>query len=370
MNSGGGSDARVIWSRLREAYRRFDASPHKPALVIALVVAVMAGLFAASYSLALGDPKPHHVPIGVVTGGPALSDPEAVVDALNQRTDGGFVVREFDTTTSALTALDEQTIYAVVAQTGEHEVTLYLSSASGSSVARLLEQDAPRFSGSGGWSVTIVDRHPLGKYDPSGITLFYVALAAVIAGFVGAVQARVNAAGLSLRAELGWDLVRSLLGGLSIVLAISVILSLLPLPVWQGVAVLALTMMVTGLTLGLFRLVVGPKWALLPTWLLLVVISNPSSGGAVAPELLPGPYEFMGRWLPTGATVRALRDLTYFPDNLHAEPFVVLCVWMVVVGALFVVVRIHRQGTGKPPATPRPWRRRRDDRVESPSQAR
>jgi hypothetical protein len=93
--------------------------------------------------------------------------------------------------------------------------------------------------------------------------------------------------------------------------------------------------------------VIGGRWALLPTWILFILISNPSSGGAVAPQLLPPFYEFMGRWLPTGATVRALRDLTYFPEASHAEPYLVLGAWLAASTAAFVVARRLKYGAGR-----------------------
>ncbi len=40
------------------------------------------------------------------------------------------------------------------------------------------------------------------------------------------------------------------------------------------------------------------RWAIIPTWLLFVILGNTSSGGAVAPPLLPPPYAFIGRFLP------------------------------------------------------------------------
>lgn len=57
----------------------------------------------------------------------------------------------------------------------------------------------------------------------------------------------------------------------------------------------------------------------------------------------------MGRWLPTGATVRAMRDVTYFPDAVHAEPFVVLGIWAVASSILFAVARVRRYGWGSVP---------------------
>jgi hypothetical protein len=86
------------------------------------------------------------------------------------------------------------------------------------------------------------------------------------------------------------------------------------------------------------------RWAIIPTWLFFVVLGNSSSGGAVAPPLLPSPFAFVSQWLPSGATVTALRDAIYFPSHQHARPLLVLAAWA---GALFsaMLVASHRRRT-------------------------
>jgi hypothetical protein len=78
--------------------------------------------------------------------------------------------------------------------------------------------------------------------------LFYVPLVAVIIGFLGAVQTRTNAAKLTLRGELAWDLARSVLAAFAIVLTIGVLLRIMPMPFFPSWGVLALTMLVAGMT--------------------------------------------------------------------------------------------------------------------------
>ncbi len=54
------------------------------------------------------------------------------------------------------------------------------------------------------------------------------------------------------------------------------------------------------------------RWASVRTWGLFVALGNTLSGGAAAPTLLLGLYGFVGRFMPTGATVETIRtrDLT------------------------------------------------------------
>ncbi|NEN06442.1 DUF3533 domain-containing protein [Diaminobutyricibacter tongyongensis] len=329
----------------RSRIRRLAPGSHLPALVVTLIIAAVAALFAASYSLAMADPKPHDVPIGLVSS--AVTPTQLRAALAEPTTTTTFRITTFPTTADALAAIQDQRIYGALADDGTSG-RLYVSSASGDSVARLLEADAPALETAFGHPVTVEDTHPLSPGDPSGLVLFYVPLVAVIIGFLGAVQTRTNAAKLTIRGELSWDLVRSVLAAFAIVLSIGVILRIMPMPFLPAWGVPALTMLVAGMTYNVFRMLIGARWALLPTWVVFVLISNPASGGAVAPSLLPPFYEFIGRWMPTGAAVNAIRDLAYFPGNLHAEPYIVLGAWLVVTTTLFVALRLYRFGPGVP----------------------
>lgn len=96
------------------------------------------------------------------------------------------------------------------------------------------------------------------------------------------------------------------------------------------------------------------RWAIIPTWLLFVVLGNTSSGGAVAPALLPEPFSFLSRALPSGATVSLLRTSAYFPGAPRLEPALVLTGWAVAaVGGLLIATRVLGRGPGTPDP-PRP----------------
>ncbi|GEM_PF-1123526 len=315
---------------------------HMPALVVALIVAVVGPLFVASYSLGMGDPNPRNVPIGVV--GDSM-DATAISRTLDDTGEQMFEVSEYPNLTVAREAMGHQRIFAIIDPAAKPP-TMWISSASGASVAQLLSQHQSSLSAVAGNDLQIVDAHPLAPHDPNGLVLFYLALGGTILGFVGAIQTRLNANKMTLAADFGWDAVRSLMVALTMTLVIGPVLGLEVLPVLPVWLILAATMFIAGAVYSFWRVTIGGRWALLPTWVTFVIIANPSSGGAVAPELLPPFYEFMGRWLPTGATVRAIRDVTYFPDAVHVEPFLVLGAWMVGSSILFGVVRVMRHGSG------------------------
>jgi hypothetical protein len=331
------------------AAKKFNSGPHRAALVVSLLVSLFAALFVTSYSLAMGNPQPHDIPIGVVS---ESVSPEQLESSLQSATDTSFLVSSYPSADAAKAALEQQQIYAALVTESGSASDLYISSASGASIARVISSEATQVGSSLGVQLTVTDLNPLRPNDPSGLVLFYLALASTIIGFVGAIQTRVNASGMTIAGELAWDAGRAVLVGLVISLTTGPVFGFetFPfLPVW---GVLAMTVFIAGAVYNFFRVIVGGKWALMPTWIIFILISNPSSGGAVAPELLPPFYEFMGRWMPTGATVRALRDLAYFPDALHPEPYLVLGAWLVGATAAFVIARRIRYGFGRVERTP------------------
>src|SRR5690349_7254216 len=113
-------------------------SPGKRVALIAAIAIVMGSLFVASYSLALGDPVPHRIDAALV------GDPTAhagTVEAVERVANGGLDFSEYATVPAALHAIDEQDVYAVLDLTSGSP-TLYVASAAGASVARVLESVA------------------------------------------------------------------------------------------------------------------------------------------------------------------------------------------------------------------------------------
>lgn len=84
------------------------------------------------------------------------------------------------------------------------------------------------------------------------------------------------------------------------------------------------------------------RWAIIPAWLFFVVLGNSASGGAVAPPLLPHPFAFISQWLPSGATVTALRNAIYFPDYQQLRPIAVLAIWAAGLFAAMIVATRRR----------------------------
>ena len=64
---------------------------------------------------------------------------------------------------------------------------------------------------------------------------------------------------------------------------------------------------------------------------------------------MPPLFAFVSQWLPSGATVTALRNAVYFPDHQHLQPIAILATWAIGLFAAMIVVSWRR---GVSPGTP------------------
>jgi hypothetical protein len=328
-----------------ERWDAFRKSPFLPATVLVLILAAAAGLFAGSYTYAMANPTPHTIPTAVV-GAYDRQQPRRFIAGMEKALAASLKLHPYDSLGTAETAVDDQKIFAVlhVPPPGDR-VRLYVSGASGATVAQVLEQAAEQVGPAVGVPVTIRDLKPLQRGDPRGLAIFYISLAAVIIGFVGAIQLSVHARALNPAERIAFTLAYALLGGFVIVAVVDWWLGAVRLPFLESWLILALTMVTSGMVFTMFNTLFG-RWAMLPTWGLMVLLGNPSSGGAVSWPLLPSVLGTIGRWLPPGASVNAQHTAVYFPGHQHAFPFLVLAAWTVVSTAVFWTWR-HRHPGGR-----------------------
>ena len=324
----------------------------RAALISAVAIAVGC-LFVSAYALALGDPMPRSIDAALVGNGAA--HPQIVADV--QRVAGSSLIfRDYPSRPAAFHAIDLQHVYATLDLTTPRPA-LYVASALGASVARVLEQ-APAVDP----RVRVIDTHPLQRSDPSGLVIFYLTLTATIVGFTTVFQVRTDAMGLSLRRWVVFVCSLGVVGGLVLTLLVGPVLHRIALPVAETWGLLALQLITAAAFASAMALAAG-RWALVPTWVLFIVLGNTSSGGAVSPPLLPPMFALISQWLPSGATVTALRDAVYFHAYQHIQPLAVSAAWAT--GSLGTLVALaHR--TGKSPGGPPPERPLASHAIASP----
>jgi hypothetical protein len=307
------------------------------AALIGVVTIALGTLFVTSYMLTLGHPVPHRIDTAVV-GNPALH--VHAVTALERATHGSVDFHTYASVTAARSAMDSQQVYAALDLT-LRTPRLYVASAAGASVARTLEgafADDPQLQ--------VVDTHPLPPSDPQGLDVFYLVLATTILGFTTVFQVRAHSGGLGLRSWTAFVFAFALASSLALTLVAGPVLHRLALPVAESWGILALQSLTVAAFASTMGVLLG-RWAIAPTWLLFVVLGNSSSGGAVAPPLLPRPYRIISQWLPSGATVTATRNTVYFHADQHLQPVAVLTAWAAIcLGAMLVVSRWRGRSPG------------------------
>jgi hypothetical protein len=311
---------------------RHEWSAIERAVLISVIAIAMGALFVTSYSLALGDPVPHRIDAAIV-GDAAAHGP--TVRAVERVAQNGLAFHPYPSRAAALRALDLQQAYAVL-DVSSARPTLYVASAAGASVARLLERISavdPR--------VRVVDAHPLEAHDPSGVEIFYLMLVATIVGFITVFQVAAQAGEMRLRHRSIFVVALAVVASLVFALVDGPLLDRLSLPVPEAWGILTLQLLAVASFASLMLALIG-RWAIVPTWLFFTILGNSASGGAVAPPLLPRPFAFISQWLPSGATVTALRNAVYFRDYQHVQPLVVLAAWAALLFAGMIAASYRR----------------------------
>ena len=308
----------------------------KVATVLVIAILMTSG-FAAAYTVALGRPIPRHLPIGVV------GTPSAQVLAVLDVGTHELALRDYPTREAAVAAVDSQQIVAVIDASATPPLLLVSSASDPSSTRALTQLDQ---SSPGEFELKIVDLHPLPPSDPAGLATFYLVIASTILGFISMFQLRANVATLTLGRWLACIAVLAVVGGATLATVSGPILGALRAPFWELWPLVSLQIGVAA-TFNSLMLVLIHRWAIIPTWLLFILLGNTSSGGAVSASLLPQPFAFFNHALPSGASVSAIHAATYFPDHQRVLPFVVLGGWLVV--SMTALVMVSRK-LGRSPA--------------------
>ena len=295
--------------------RNHDWSPPGRAVFIAVLTIAAGSLFLTTYTLALGDPVPHRIDAALVGD---RTQHARTVDAVERVADGSLTFHRYRSVAAAQHAIDVQRVYAALDVTSKRP-TLYVASAAGAPVARVLEQVSASAPG-----VRVVDTHPLSASDPNGLDIFYLMLVATIIGFLTVFQVSANAGGLGLHRWTAWVVGFALAAALALTLVVGPGLDRFNVPVAETWGILALHILAVA-SFASFMTVLVARWA-------------------VSPPLLPAPFAFISQWLPSGATVTSLRNAIYFHGYQHARPILVLAAWAATLFAAMLIAS-HRRRT-------------------------
>ena len=315
---------------------------NRPGAIRAVVIGVvLVALFAFFFVYPGHDPKPNHLPIGV-------SGTAADRVAAELQRGGRFEVKRFSDAQAARRAILDREVYGALV-TGPQPRVLVATAAS-PQVAGVLEGVAAPTAPGG--RPEVEDVKSLDRDDPRGVSINLTLLPLSVTSILGALLLNSLAPGLRAGPRVGSLLAFAVLGALVSLLIVRVAIGALPgsfVALW-GIGALAIFATATPAA-AIMRALREPGVGL--SFLIFLMLGNPASGAASAPELLPDPWREGGQFLPAGAAASALRNIAYFDGAALARPLLVLTAYAVV-GAL-VLVLLDRRGAGRTgPAAPAP----------------
>ncbi|MFI9415179.1 hypothetical protein [Nocardia gamkensis] len=274
----------------------------------------------------------HDVPIAVAGPSAAVAQIRA---ALEQRAPGGFDITEVTDTASAEQLIRDRKVYGAI-DLGSGTPQVIIASAAGTAVAQTLQAMATGLGQNSNAALPAVvrDLAALPADDPRGAGLAAGALPLVMGGLLAAVLLTRLVRGTGRR--VAGALAFAVTGGLAITGILQFWFGSLSGSYFANAGAVALSIAAISLTvLGLESLFgyagigVGA--------VIMMLIGNPLSGTATAPEMLPGRSGALGQLLPPGAGGQLLRSTAFFDGRGAASALTVLFVWAVL-GAVLCLI--------------------------------
>ncbi|MFI9153461.1 DUF3533 domain-containing protein [Streptomyces sp. NPDC053367] len=329
-----------------------DAVTPRATLLVIGVVALQL-LFIASYVGALHDPKPKDVPFGVVAPRAAAGQAVTRLERLpGSPLDPRAVA---DEATARKQILDRDIDGALLVDPAGTTDTLLVASGGGTVLATTLENLTSALERAQGRTVRTVDVAPASPRDFDGLSSFYLVVGWCVGGYlcasILAISTGARPANPSRAAiRLGAMALVSVVGGLGGAVIVGPILDALPGSVvalwWLGALITFAVGAATLALQGIFG-IVGIGLAIL----LVVVLGNPSAGGAFPLPMLPPFWNAIGPALPPGAGTWAARSIAYFRGNDMTASLLVLGAWALAgIVITLLAAGLRKQ---KPPAAAR-----------------
>ncbi|MGP3917091.1 hypothetical protein [Nonomuraea sp. 10N515B] len=266
----------------------------------------------------------HDVPIAIAGPAPAVKQLTAVLD---QRLPDGFEVAEVADTAAAERLIRDRKVYGAIDLSSGGTPQVITASAGSAAVVQTLNSIATGLSQAQGTSTAVAARDliPLPADDPRGAGLAAGALPLVMGGLLAALLLTRLVRGTARRVT--GALAFAITGGLAVAAILQFWLGSLNGSYWANSGAIALTIAATSLSiLGLESLLGYAGLGLGAATMML--IGNPLSGTATAPEMLPGWSGTLGQLLPPGAGGQLLRSTAFFDGQGATHSATVLATWL------------------------------------------
>jgi hypothetical protein len=304
---------------------------------ITVEVLVLVGILAVlllAFALPAINTKARHVPIAVVAPAQIAT---AISQGLDNASPDGFDVTVAADTTEARNLILDRSVYGafIVGQSG---LTVETASAASYVVSTALTAAGQQIGVALSAPVTVTDVVSFSTDDPRGVGLSAGALPIALGGWIAAVAIIFTVRGRWRRLIAAAAF--AVVGGFTLTAVLQYGLGtftgnylLTSLGAVLGIAATSF------LVLGFYELFkyVGVAIAAV----ILIVLGNPLSGLASAPEMLPEPWGALGQLLPPGAIGTLLRNVAFFDGAATTTPIVFLSFWFLA-GLGMYLVAVYR----------------------------
>ncbi|WP_433238254.1 carboxypeptidase regulatory-like domain-containing protein [Actinomadura nitritigenes] len=320
-----------------------DESEDEPTLLKSLAGSLWFPLlfffgFLICYMLPFHSPEPHDVRVAVSP--PAVAG--RLGPALDRKAPGAFEIIPVGDASDARKKILSRQAVAAYSVEGPAQATLFIAKADGTFLEQAATSTFTSVAKQGGQTIRTVELVPTARGDVTGTGLFYLSMAWNIAPYI-AVMMLMRAVTLSRRVKV---LTLAVMGAFMAVVGFYVALAMDVVPD-DPVAIaygFLITQAVAQFTYGLvpFARQFIPGVAIT----LFVLLSIPSSGGAIPYQLVPGFFRALHPVMPLGNLLDALHGVFYFDYEGLLRPTLVLCGWA---AAGFALVGVgayvqHRKG--------------------------
>ena len=301
-----------------------------------LGTSLMLAVLVIAFALPAAHSAPHQIPIGIV-GTPQQ------VDGFSSRATV-FRVHTYSSEADARAAILHRDVYGAVVLDTPGAVPVLVASAASPAVAALVQAAGQQISVATHRAAHAEDVRAFPARDPKGTGLAAGALPLALGGWIGAMVIMLLVPGPVGR--LLGALAFAIVGGLTVVATLQFIIgtfdgsfAMTSIAGMFGIAATCVTV------LGLRELLGGAGLGVAAV--LLVLLGNPLSGLATAPEFLPAPWGVIGQFLPPGATGTLMRDVAFFDGHGAGSPIITLACYLAIglTMYLFAVSRGRRTGT-------------------------
>jgi hypothetical protein len=258
---------------------------------------------------------------------------------IEQHAPGAFAITYYPGEAALREAIRNRDVYGGIAF-GPDGRSLLIATGGSPMVAQMLNQVGSGIAAQSGAQLHTEDLAPLTRDDPRGAGLAASALPITLAGMLPAI-----ALVLFLKREVWTRFVAAIafapVAGISVAALLRYVFGSIDANFWGvaagltlGILAALLLMLGLGSLFGRVGLIVGGLVALL--------LGNPLSGLASAPEMLPSGWGAFGQLLPQGATATVLRSTAYFSGAGATTAIVVLTCWAAAGAALVVFAAVRK----------------------------